>query len=123
MHYVIIIGSILSTLIGWSITYEPFGKISDVNYWYIYDNAKSIPLFLGFILPFLRKPNNRERKLLLLLCIYFGINAVADVFGVNEKGNWFTYMSGALFIYIIFALLTPKRWAFYLKSLIGMEKP
>jgi hypothetical protein len=117
MKLFITIGILLSTLTGWAITYEPFGIIMDEKtYWYLYDVCKSTPLFLCMLWPLAGKLNSRWWHIVCVLIIYFGLNWVGDVMGVNEKGNWFTYLTGAVFIYLIALTFMPK-WAYSYLSL------
>lgn len=119
MKWFISIGVLIVTLGGWCITYEPFGiwfpLDSEGNpppdYWYWFDIPKSATIFLLSLWAFCGKLNAQWRHIAIIQIIYFGVNLAGDIIGVNEKGNWFTYLTGAIFIYLIAITFFPK-WAY-----------
>lgn len=120
MKYFISIGVVFATLGGWVIAYEPFGvwfpKDLEGNpppdYWYWYDIVKSVLIFLCSLWPFAGKLSIKWRMIAFVQVVYFTLNLSGDIVGINEKGNWFTYLSGALFISLLVIPFLPK-WAYY----------
>lgn len=118
MKYLIIIGSLVFTLAGWFITYEPFGQMFYLDetgqypvYWYWYDVCISAPLFLNSLWAHGHISLNKTWKhIARVVSVYFGLNLLGVIIGINEKGNWFVLLTGAIFIYLV-ALVSFRKWA------------